>query len=252
VKHYASVLALLFCAAAAPSGPDDASALAWKTAPGSVVPLNTTLRDELGHDVPLRAIFHGRPVILDLGYYHCPSLCGIAREDLFNAITRSGLVGGVDYTLVTLSIDPAEKPGDAAEAKAADLARTPHADGTDWHYLTGPAAGIEAAVGFRARYDPVLGQFLHPAGLVVLTADGTISSYLLGVGYAPGDLRAAVLRARDGGVARAVLPVLLLCFHYDMATGRYTLAIEKVLRLMALLTVLTLGGLMAVLHRRRT
>ena len=63
MKHYASVLALLFCAAAAPSGPDDASALAWKTAPGSVVPLNTTLRDELGHDVPLRAIFHGRPVI---------------------------------------------------------------------------------------------------------------------------------------------------------------------------------------------
>jgi protein SCO1/2 len=44
--------------------------------------------------------------------------------------------------------------------------------------------------------------------------------------------------------------VLLLCFHFDATTGRYTLAIEKVLRLMGLLTVATLGGLMILLHRR--
>lgn len=243
-----AMLALLLCCGLAPASPDDAAAFAWKTVPGARLPLDTVLRDETGRAVPLSAMFHGRPVILDIGYYHCPSLCGVVRADLLNALAGSGLVGGQDYTLVALSIDPAETSNDAAAAKASDIARMPGA--SDWHYLTGDATPIEATVGFHARYDARLRQFLHPAGLVVLTADGIVSNYLLGVGYSPGDLRAAVIRARDGGIARSVLPVLLLCFHYDATSGRYTLEIEKVLRLMGVLTVATLGGLMLVLHRR--
>ena len=103
-----------------------------------------------------------------------------------------------------------------------------------WHYLTGGAdavRAIEQAVGFRARFDPALRQFLHPAGLVILTSRGVVSSYLLGVGYRPGDLRAAVTRAGEGGVAKAALPVLLLCFHFDPTTGRYTLAVTRLLQL---------------------
>jgi len=241
------VLLLLLCGFA----PDDAAQLAWQTTPGARMPLGTMLRDESGREVRLRSVFDGKPVILDLGYYHCPALCGVVRADLINALNGSGLLGGQDYTLLALSIDPAETPHDAADAKAIDLARIASHD--DWHYLTGSAAaiaGVESAVGFRARYDPRLRQFLHPAGLVVITADGVVSGYLLGVGYSAGDLRAAVSRARNGGIERDVLPILLLCFHYDEATGRYTLAIEKILRLMALLTVATLAGLMFVLHRR--
>lgn len=248
LRLHVIVLASLLCCGFAPASPRDAAEFAWRTAPGARLPLNTVLRDEAGHAVSLFQVFHGRPVILDLGYYHCPSLCGVVRADLFNALASSGLVGGRDYTLLAVSIDPAETANDAAEAKARDVALMP--DAADWHYLTGAAAPIEAAVGFHARYDARLRQFLHPAGLVVLTADGVVSGYLLGVGYSGGDLRAAVVRARDGGIAQAVLPVLLLCFHYDATTGRYTLAIEKVLRLMGLLTVATVGGLMLMLHRR--
>jgi protein SCO1/2 len=77
-----------------------------------------------------------------------------------------------------------------------------------------------------------------------------VSGYLLGVGYTGEDMREAVARASAGDIARSVEPVLLLCFHFDPNTGRYTLAIEKVLRLMGLLTVSTLGGLMILMHRR--
>ena len=139
-------------------------------------------------------------------------------------------------------------------ARQADLAQAPFVGAADLHYLTGPPASlaaIEAALGFRARYDAAFKQFLHPAGLAVLTPSGAVSSYLLGVGYTGGDLRAAVLRAGHGGVAQAALPILLLCFHFDSTTGRYTLAVEKVLRLGAGVTVLTIAGLLAVLHRRR-
>jgi protein SCO1/2 len=233
---------------------DDPTAFSWQQHPGAQVSLDTKLRDERGHAVALSGVFTNTPVILDLGYFHCPALCGVVRADLFNALHGSGLVAGRDYSLVSISIDPTETPGDASQAKAADVAQAGLGDGANWHYLTGDAGAVSAiadAVGFRDKFDARYKQFMHPAGVAVLTKDGRVSSYLLGVGYSAGDLRAAVLRGRDGGVAQASLPILLLCFHFDPATGRYTLAIEKVLRLMAGLTVVTLAGVLILLHRRR-
>lgn len=243
----------LLARAAAPNPAD----FAWQQQPGATLPLTTTLHDESGRETNLAQTLASNPahspVILDLGYFHCPALCGIVRNDLFHALSTGGLTPGRDYTLVALSIDPAETPQDALAAKTKDAAQSGLAP-TAWHYLTGPASSIAAitsAVGFRDRYDNRFNQFLHPAGLVILTSAGHVSSYLEGVGYTGGDLRAALLRARSGGIARASLSILLLCFHFDPTTGHYTLEIIKVLRLMAIFTVLTIGGLIFVLHRRR-
>jgi len=249
------LLLLLLLLPGAGQAADDVTAYAWQQHPGALLPLETVLRDEAGRPVTLGRAFTNAPVILDLDYYHCPSLCGVVRSDLLNALQNSGLAAGQDYQLVSLSIDPAETADDAARAKTADLAYASSNAAEAWHYLTGSAeaiAAVAATVGFRDRYDEQLKQFLHPAGIVVLTRTGVVSSYLLGVGYTPGDLRAAVLRAGEGGVAQAALPILLLCFHFDATTGRYTLAIEKVLRLMAGLTVLTLAGLFVVLQRHQS
>ena len=47
-------------------------------------------------------------------------------------------------------------------------------------------------------------------------------------------------------------PILLLCFHYDQVTGRYTLAVMRVLQLGAAITVLVVGGtIMLALRRER-
>jgi protein SCO1 len=109
---------------------------------------------------------------------------------------------------------------------------------------------ISEAVGFRDRFDMRLKQFLHPAGIVFVTPGGVVSSYLLGVGYAPGDVRLGVTRASTGSIAARALPVLLLCFHFDPTTGRYTLAVLKLLELGAGLTVLVLGGTLLLAFRR--
>lgn len=227
---------------------------AWAQHAGAALPLEAALHDENGRSVTLGSLLHAAPVVLDLGYFHCPSLCGVVRSDLYGAWRASGLRSGTEISVVSVSIDPAEMPADAAHAKQADLAQAPFARMADVHYLTGPAAllaAIEGAVGFHARYDAGFKQFLHPAGIVVLTPSGTVSSYILGVGYTGGDLRAAVLRAKGGGIAEAALPILLLCFHFDSTTGRYTLAVEKILRLGAGLTVVSIAGLLIVLHRRK-
>ncbi len=251
------ILAFLLALFAAPSsarGAPDTDGFAWRQHPGRQVPLAVVVRDDAGRAVTLGRLLGDTPTILDLGYFHCPSLCGVARSDLYAALAAGGLVPGRDVSVLSVSIDPGETSRDAAAAAAADLAGLPRAARDGVHYVTAKADGIDAveqAAGFRARWDVRFKQFMHPAGIVVLTREGVISSYLLGVGYAAGDLRAAVLRAGDGGIAQAALPILLLCFHFDATTGRYTLEIMKVLRVMGALTVLVIGGLFVALSRKR-
>lgn len=227
----------------------DLAGLAYHENPGAQLPLDAHFRDEAGRDVRLRDLLGAGPAILALVYFHCPNLCGVVQDDLLHALDLSGLKTPADYRLIAISIDPAETSADATGAKRSDLARypTPGAD-RGWHFLTGDAASIGAAakaVGFADRFDPKLKQFLHPTGIVFLTGAGRVSSYLLGVGYQAGDVTAGVLRARSGGIARAALPVLLLCFHFDATTGHYTLAVMRIVRIVGALFVLTLGGLLA-------
>lgn len=248
------LLAMAVSRAALASGAPDLSAFAYQQRPGSHLPLQAEFHDADGSAVRLGELGNGTPLVLALGYFHCPNLCGIVRDDMFHALGASSLKPGRDYTLLALSIDPSETAADANTAKQQDIAAygVPGAD-RSWRYLTGSAGAIQAvadAVGFRDRLDQQTKQFVHPAGIVFATPAGVVSGYLLGVGYTPTDMRAAVARANAGRIAAIASPVLLLCFHFDPTTGRYTLAIMKLLRLAALLTVLTLGGTMFLAFRR--
>jgi protein SCO1/2 len=232
----------------------DAADYAFEQRPGAVVPAAAVFTQADGRPVRFGDILGRRPVVLALGYFHCPTLCSVVRDDLFEALSHAGLAAGADYELAVASIDPSETPADAAAAAADDAARYPAAAGgaaapTGWHFLVGDTAALAAAVGFRSRYDVHLKQFLHPAGLVVLTPEGRVSGYVLGAGYHAGDLAAALATASTGGIAKAALPVLLLCFHFDPATGRYSFAVMKALRLAGLVTVLVLGGTLFLLFR---
>lgn len=233
----------------------DLSGFAYDQRPGSQVPLGVTLHDQAGRTLTLGQAIEGRPTVLALGYFHCPNLCGLVRDDLMQALSR--LEAPPAYNLVVLSIDPGETVADAHTALQADQTRFgPPGQTAHWHYLVGSADGIKSvseAVGFRSRFDAANKQFLHPAGLVFLTGGGTVSSYLLGLGYQPSDVGLGLTRAARGVTARA-LPILLLCFHYDPATGRYTLAIMRILQLGAAITVLVVAGtvLLALRRERRT
>jgi protein SCO1/2 len=244
------ILASLLLIAAAPA--EDRAGFDWQQHPGATLPLNVQVRNETGATQALAPVFHGIPVVLDLGYFNCPSLCGLVRANLFDALGKTGLKAGRDFELISLSIDQHETAADAAAAKARDAAAWPGLDPAALHYFTAEQSVIQTvsdAVGFRAKFDPNYREFLHPTGLVLLTGAGAISSYLLGMGYATGDLRAGLVRAGTGGIAKSALPILLLCFHYDVSTGRYTLVIMKLLRLMGILTILTVIGMIVVLNR---
>ena len=229
----------------------EATDLEWRQRPGNTVPMTAIFRDAGGRPVTLADIAQGRPLILVPAYYNCASLCGLVRSSLYGALAGLSDTGG--YGLAILSIDPHESSDSARMAQSHDQEWLERLRKLEPRYLTGSAASIAAvteAVGFRDRWDAATRQFMHPAGVVFLTPSGTISSYLLGVGYTPVQVRSALQRARGGLLAQVSAPLLLLCFHFDPATGRYTLEIMKVVRLAGLLTVLTLLGVMALMFRR--
>ena len=125
-----------------------------------------------------------------------------------------------------------------------------------WRYLTGKDEAVTAvsdALGFHYRADVSAQKFAHPAGVVFVTSDGVISSYLLGLGYRAKDIQHAVAIAARGEVAFPVTPVLLLCYDFDPVTGKRTLAIVKILRLIAAMTVsVTAGALILAFHPKRS
>jgi protein SCO1 len=229
----------------------DATDLAWRERPGNPVPMTAPFRDADGQSMNLAHVAQGRPLILVPAYYNCASLCGLVRGSLYGAL--AGLPNTSDYALAILSIDPHEAADSARMAQSHDREWLGRLRGLQAHYLTGSADSIAAvteAVGFRDRWDAATQQFMHPAGIVFVTPRGTVSSYLLGVGYTPTQVRSALQRAQSGLLAQVSAPLLLLCFHFDAATGLYTLEIMKVLRLAGVLTVFTLLGVMALMLRR--
>jgi protein SCO1/2 len=235
------------------SNPQDPGRYRFIERPGTALPAQMPLRDSDGRTVTLSELAQGKPLILVLGYFRCSNLCGIVRASLYRALFAANLRAGRDYALAVLSIDPRESDGQARAAKAQDVAAFRVSDPRYVHYLTGTApeiAAVAAAVGFRDRFDEPTEQFVHPLGVIFATPEGVISNYLLGVGYTPVAVRAAVQRAETGTIAAVGQPLLLVCFHFDPSTGRYTLEILKVLRLAGILTVLTLAGTLFFLHRR--
>ena len=81
-----------------------------------------------------------------------------------------------------------------------------------------------------------------------------MTRYIYGFDFPPYDLRLALVEASMGKIGTPVDQVLLYCYHYDPATGKYGAIIARVLQLSGLATVLLLGVLMTVLirhgHRR--
>jgi protein SCO1 len=218
------------------------------------IPLDLTFRDEKGDTVALRSFFGEKPVILTLVYYNCPMLCTQVLNSLAHSLKEVPLELGKDYQVVTVSIDPTERPV-LAEAKRQLYVGMYARPGVEqgWHFLTGDAPQIKAlaaAAGFRYAYDSSTGQFAHPSGIMVLTPDGKLARYFYGIKYPPRDLRFGLEEASAGKIGSPVDQILLYCYHYDPATGKYGILISRVLQIAGLITMLGLALLITIFLRR--
>jgi protein SCO1/2 len=225
----------------------------------SQVPLDATFVDEQGRDVTIGQYIGQRPVVLALVYFDCPMLCSLVQNALAGTLAIIKPKAGTDFEVLVVSINPGETPAQAADAKARFVAqyRSPGTDG-GLHFLTGRQASIARladAVGFHYRYDAAIAQFAHPAVITVLTPAGRVSRYLFGIDYGATDMRLALIDASDNRIGSVADRTLLYCYHYDLSTGRYSLAIMSLVRLGGLITLAGLGvsiGLAVRRQRRQT
>lgn len=221
---------------------------------GQQLPLDISFRDETGQSVPLRRYFGKRPVLLTLVYYQCPMLCSQVLNGVVSSLLPLSLSVGRDFDVLTVSFDPRDTSADATQKRDMYLRRYGRTGAENgWHFLTGNTPAIEAltkAAGFRYAWDSKIKQYAHASGIMVLTPDGRLSHYLYGIEYAPKDLRLALVESSEGKLGNVVDQVMLYCYHYDPATGKYGAVVMNMLRLGGGLTLLLVAGFLAVAWRR--
>lgn len=213
-------------------------------------------KDETGKTVQLSEYFQkDHPVLLNLVYFECPSLCTFVLNGLMKSLKKLDWTAGDKFEIVTLSIDPnedSELAKDKKEAYLKDYGR-PQAE-TGWHFLTGEKAQIEALaaqVGFGYKYVPEEKQYAHSAAIFILTPEGKISRYLYGIEYSAQDLRLSLLEASRGKIGTVVDRLLLFCYRYDPKTRKYSVYLSRLMQAGCGGTVLVFGGYLAIFWRRQ-
>jgi protein SCO1/2 len=218
------------------------------------LPLDATFRDDTGKTVRLGDFFGERPVVLAFVYYECPMLCNQILNGLVSGIGVLDQTVGTDFDVVAVSFDARETPTQAAAKKATYLDRYKR-PGSErgWHFLTGDEATIKRVTdtaGFQFAWDAATQQFAHASGVIVTTPEGKLSRYLFGIEYPPRDLKFALMESSAGKIGSVVDQVLLYCFHYEPATGSYSLVAMNAVRMGGVVTMVALLGFVAISLRR--
>jgi protein SCO1/2 len=223
-----------------------------------MLPLDAQFVDDTGKTVRLGDYFGKRPAILSLVYYNCPMLCSEEMDGLAGALEMVRLTPGKDFDIVIISIDPTETPELAAKKKAFYVKRYGRPETANgWHFLTGQQPAIDAvsnATGFGyirvPGPDGKLDQYAHASAIEVVTTDGRLAQYYLGVEYSPKDVLLGLVEASGNKIGSPVANILTYCYHYDPQTNKHSLIVARVVQLGGMMTVVSLGSFMFVMFRR--
>ncbi len=222
------------------------------------LPLDAAFVDETGRTVKLGDYFGKKPAILSLVYYTCPMLCSEELDGLTSSLEMVKLTPGKDFDVVIVSIDPSDTPAQAAKSKALYVKRYGRPEtATGWHFLTGQRPAIDAvtnAVGFGyvrvPGPDGKLSQFAHASSIEIVTPEGKLAQYYLGVEYSPKDMLLGLIDASGNKIGSPVANILTYCYHYDPQTNKHSLIVARVVQLGGMITVAGLGGFMFLMFRR--
>ena len=222
------------------------------------LPLNLTFTDDQGQQVQLANYFGQRPAILALVYYQCPMLCSEELNGLTGALQMVKYTPGKDFNVLVISIDPSEGTDLAAAKKRTYLKRYGKPETANgWHFMTGTQQNIDAlttAVGFKYVKIPApngtLTQFAHASSIQLVTTQGKLAQYYMGVEYSPKDLLLGLNEASSNHIGSAVDNIITYCYHYDPKTNKHSLIVARVVQLGGAFTILILGGFMLTMFRK--
>lgn len=222
------------------------------------LPLDLTFTDDTGKLVPLSSYFGKVPAIFMLVYYRCPMLCSEELEGMASALKMINFRAGKDFNIVVISIDPTETPAMAAAKKQEYLKMYGHPETANgWHFMVGTQANIDkitAAAGFRYTTLKVPGtnitQYAHASSLEIVTPQGKLAQYYMGVEYSPKDMLLGLDEASNDRIGSPVDNILTYCYHYDPASNTHDLIVARVVQLGGAVTLAMLGGFMFLMLRK--
>jgi protein SCO1 len=222
------------------------------------LPLNAEFVDETGKTVHLGDYFGTHPALLSLVYFNCSMLCSEELDGVTSSLEMVKLNPGQDFNVLVISIDPTDTPQMAAQKKAFYLKRYGRPEtASGWHFLTGQKPAIDAvtsATGFGyvrvPGPDGTMSQFAHASSLEVVTTDGKLAQYYMGVEYSPKDIMLGLIDASNHKIGSPVANILTYCYHYDPQTNKHSLIVARVVQLGGMMTMAGLGGFMFLMFRK--
>ncbi len=206
----------------------------------------------------------GKPVILTMNYSDCPMLCSLQLNQFVKTLRDMRWMIGNEFEILTVSLDPNEKPERAAATKARyvkDYAKTGETIDREreasatmgWHFLVGSDDNVHAlanSVGFGYAYSETRKEYLHVAAMMLLSPKGIMSRYMYGLQHSPETLRLSLVEATEGKSGSTLDKVILYCFHYDANAGSYVMVANNVMRIGGGGFVLCFAAFLAVLWLR--
>ncbi|MCW8193787.1 SCO family protein [Proteobacteria bacterium 005FR1] len=249
IKLYVTIIAIVtsvgFATAKPHTDADVSAQVSFRPATGAQVPDDLVFTTEQGTDA-LSDLLDGRVTLLTFAWLDCTNLCGLTLNALADSTGKYRGARGRAFQVVIVSMDPTASQAKAIQHKDSLAQRYPRAKVNEWRFLTGGAEAIGSlanAAGYGFTFDERKKQFAHPAGIISLDADGRVRDFISGINYRAADIDRLVDSAYSLASAPAnTNPLVLLCYDYDPSSGRYSLAIMKVLRLLAILCLVAFGA----------
>jgi len=212
---------------------------------GAKIPLELSFRDETGRSRRLSELISGPTIILPV-YYGCSNVCNIMQGELARVLPAIRLTPGVQYRVLSVSIDETETPEQAAgyQRMYLESMKVPFPK-EGWLFLTGDAASIRSLTGAAGYGFKRQGHdFMHPLASFVVAGDGTIVRYLYGTSFLSKDLTLALVEAGQGRVGATIRKAAAYCFSFDPVQKSYQF---NLLRVSATVVILCCGGFLTFL-----
>lgn len=93
-------------------------------------------------------------------------------------------------------------------------------------------------------------QFAHASSIEIVTPEGRIAQYYLGVEYPPSGLQRGLLTASGGQIGSPVDNILTYCYRYNPLLHKYSMLIARIVQASCILTVLLLVTYLVINFRR--
>lgn len=195
---------------------------------GKTIPMDLKFVNDKFETVTLRQLIN-KPTILSFVYFDCPGLCSPLLEGVGSVISKTNLVLGKDYQVITISFNYRDTPEKAKDKKKRFVDRYSKGKGDGWIFLTTDSSTIfkiTDATGFKTKAVGL--DFVHPSAIIAVSPQGMITRYLYGITFLPIDFKMAIIEANKEQPRPTIQKILMLCYSYDPDNKRFALDITKI------------------------